>query len=62
MRALGDPDALPTGDLVLLCALGLKTPGELEKRAEAWRPWRSYASMYLWSTAGMKHTQKQQSD
>ena len=50
MRALGDPDAFPTGDLVLLRALGLKTSGELEKRAEAWRPWRSYASMYLWST------------
>lgn len=48
MRALGDPDAFPTGDLVLLRALGLKTSQELEKRAEAWRPWRSYASMYLW--------------
>lgn len=51
MRALGEPDAVPTGDLDLLRALGLKTSGELEKRAEAWRPWRSYASMYLWSTA-----------
>ncbi|HEV7743481.1 MAG TPA: AlkA N-terminal domain-containing protein [Pyrinomonadaceae bacterium] len=50
MRALGDPDAFPTGDLDLLRALGLKTSRALEKRAEAWRPWRSYASMYLWST------------
>jgi AraC family transcriptional regulator of adaptative response / DNA-3-methyladenine glycosylase II len=50
MRAWGEPDALPTGDLGLLRALSLKTSRELEKRAEAWRPWRSYASMYLWSS------------
>jgi len=50
MRALGDPDALPAGDAGLLRALGLRTSRELEKRAEAWRPWRSYASMYLWRT------------
>jgi AraC family transcriptional regulator of adaptative response / DNA-3-methyladenine glycosylase II len=49
MRALGEPDALPTGDIGLLRALGLKSSRELERRAEAWRPWRSYASMYLWS-------------
>ena len=51
MRALGEPDAFPTGDLGLLRALGLRTSRELEGRAEAWRPWRSYASMYLWTTA-----------
>ena len=50
MRALGEPDAFPSTDLGLLHALGLKASRELEKRAEAWRPWRSYASMYLWST------------
>src|SRR4051812_34723554 len=49
MRALGDPDSLPTGDVGLLHAIGVKTSRELEKRAEAWRPWRSYASMYLWN-------------
>jgi len=54
MRALGEPDAFPAGDLDLPGAIGLKTSGELEERAEAWRPWRSYASMYLWrSTPGM---------
>jgi len=37
MRALGEPDAFPYGNLAL------------ERRAEAWRPWRSYATMYLWS-------------
>nr|ALS92299.1 HhH-GPD superfamily base excision DNA repair protein [uncultured bacterium] len=60
MRALGEPDAFPAGDVGLLRALGLKTSSELERRAEAWRPWRSYASIYLWSTTeGMKHSQKQ---
>ena len=28
------------------------TPKELENRAEAWRPWRSYAVMHLWRAAG----------
>ena len=51
MRALGEPDAFPTGDLGLLRVLGLRTSRELAQCAEAWRPWRSYASMYLWSTA-----------
>lgn len=49
MRALGDPDAFPSGDLGLLRALGLKSAGELERRAEVWRPWRAYAAMYIWS-------------
>ncbi len=54
MRGLGDPDALPGGDLGLRAAaqrLGL-APGRglLETRAERWRPWRSYAVQYLWST------------
>ena len=51
MRALGEPDALPTGDLGLLHALNLKRHRDLEQRAEAWRPWRSYAVMYLWKMA-----------
>jgi len=59
MRALGDPDAFPAGDVGLIRALGLRTSSELEERAEAWRPWRSYASMYLWSTAdGLTHSAK----
>lgn len=49
LRALGDPDAFPSGDLGLLRALGLTNSRELEHRAEGWRPWRAYASMYLWS-------------
>jgi AraC family transcriptional regulator of adaptative response / DNA-3-methyladenine glycosylase II len=49
MRALGEPDALPTGDLGLLRTLGLKNLREMEKRSEGWRPWRAYATMYLWN-------------
>jgi AraC family transcriptional regulator, regulatory protein of adaptative response / DNA-3-methyladenine glycosylase II len=52
MRALGEPDAFPSGDLGLLHALGLTNTRELEQRAEAWRPWRAYAAMYLWRMAG----------
>jgi AraC family transcriptional regulator of adaptative response / DNA-3-methyladenine glycosylase II len=48
MRALGEPDAFPSGDIGLLRALGLKNSAELERRSEAWRPWRAYATMYLW--------------
>ena len=52
MRALGEPDAFPSGDLGLLRALKLRSSRELEQRAEGWRPWRAYAAMYLWSIAG----------
>jgi AraC family transcriptional regulator of adaptative response / DNA-3-methyladenine glycosylase II len=48
MRALGEPDAFPSGDLGLLRALGLRNPRELESHAQRWRPWRAYAAMYLW--------------
>jgi AraC family transcriptional regulator of adaptative response / DNA-3-methyladenine glycosylase II len=49
MRALGEPDAFPSGDLGLRHALNVGSSRELEERAEAWRPWRAYAAMYLWS-------------
>jgi AraC family transcriptional regulator of adaptative response / DNA-3-methyladenine glycosylase II len=52
MRALGDPDAFPAGDLVLLRNSGFTTSAELARRAEAWRPWRAYAAMYLWRGTG----------
>ncbi len=48
MRALGEPDAFPSGDLGLLRALGLGSTREVERRSERWRPWRAYAAMYLW--------------
>ncbi len=49
MRALGDPDAFPSGDLGLMRKLGLKNARELEAQAEVWRPWRAYGAMYIWS-------------
>jgi AraC family transcriptional regulator of adaptative response / DNA-3-methyladenine glycosylase II len=55
LRALGDPDALPAGDLVLRRVAGGGAPltmRELSARAEAWRPWRSYAVLHLWRVAG----------
>jgi AraC family transcriptional regulator of adaptative response / DNA-3-methyladenine glycosylase II len=52
MRALGEPDAFPTGDLGLLRTAGVESSRELEQCAEAWRPWRAYAAMYLWNIAG----------
>jgi AraC family transcriptional regulator, regulatory protein of adaptative response / DNA-3-methyladenine glycosylase II len=52
MRALGEPDAFPSGDLGLLRTSGVASARELERRAEAWRPWRAYAAMYLWNIGG----------
>ena len=49
MRALRDPDAFPAGDLALLKAAHTTKPKELEALSQAWRPWRAYASLYLWA-------------
>ncbi|GHS87189.1 DNA-3-methyladenine glycosylase [Actinomycetota bacterium] len=57
LRALGDPDVFPAGDLVLRHALaGLPggTGATVDVRAatarsEVWRPWRGYAAQHLWS-------------
>jgi AraC family transcriptional regulator, regulatory protein of adaptative response / DNA-3-methyladenine glycosylase II len=51
MRGLNEPDAFPTGDLVLRRMAGGCTPAALERRAESWRPWRAYAVMLLWQEA-----------
>lgn len=51
MRALGEPDAFLAGDLVLRRVTGGLTARELNRRSEAWRPWRAYAVMLLWQTA-----------
>ncbi|MBP1183612.1 DNA-3-methyladenine glycosylase [Methylobacterium sp. PvR107] len=53
MRVLKLPDALPVGDVGLLRALatatGRPSPAALLERAEAWRPFRSYAAQHLWA-------------
>lgn len=50
MRALHWPDAFPASDLMLRRAAGNLTTAQLTRRAEAWRPWRSYAAMRLWNS------------
>jgi len=54
MRALGDPDAFPVTDLGIRFgarALGLdEHPAALTTGAARWRPWRAYATQYLWAT------------
>jgi len=51
MRALHWPDAFPSGDLMLMRAANA-TRKQLEQMAEAWRPWRAYATHYLWQSLG----------
>jgi AraC family transcriptional regulator of adaptative response / DNA-3-methyladenine glycosylase II len=52
MRALGDPDVFLVEDLGVRHALarlgGPSDQREARALAEAWAPWRSYASQYLW--------------
>jgi AraC family transcriptional regulator of adaptative response / DNA-3-methyladenine glycosylase II len=54
MRALGDPDAFPAGDLGLRHAFArLDQPHDaraVAAVAERWRPWRAYAALHLWAT------------
>jgi AraC family transcriptional regulator of adaptative response / DNA-3-methyladenine glycosylase II len=38
---LGEPDAFPGSDLYLR---------DVAHEAEAWRPWRAYAAMYIWKS------------
>ena len=53
MRALRIPDAFPPGDIGLL--RGMAALGEpfnkaaLLERSAAWRPWRAYAAIQLWT-------------
>ncbi len=49
MRALRDADAFPAGDLVLRTAMGWSSEAQAREAAEAWRPWRAYAAMHIWT-------------
>ncbi|HET9990947.1 MAG TPA: AlkA N-terminal domain-containing protein [Kofleriaceae bacterium] len=49
MRALHLPDAFPAADLGIQKALDRAGPRDAEARAAAWRPYRSYAVMHLWT-------------
>jgi AraC family transcriptional regulator of adaptative response / DNA-3-methyladenine glycosylase II len=55
LRALRDPDAFPAADIGLQRALagpgGIRpSANALEARSQAWRPWRAYAALHLWTT------------
>jgi AraC family transcriptional regulator, regulatory protein of adaptative response / DNA-3-methyladenine glycosylase II len=52
MRALAWPDAFPATDIGVMNAMGTRDLKEVSARAEAWRPWRSYAVMRLWQSLG----------
>jgi len=52
MRALHWPDAFPSGDLMLLRAANASQK-QLKQLAEGWRPWRAYATHYLWQSLGV---------
>ncbi len=58
MRALRDPDAFPAADVVIRRMLtepgGTRpTPAAVVRRAEAWRPYRSLATIHLWTAAAL---------
>ncbi len=64
MRALGDRDAFPAADLGVLKAMALADVRrrDIAARAEAWRPWRAYATLHLWESLGKRDDAPQVSD
>lgn len=50
MRAMGWPDAFPHTDYGIKKALEPRNEKEILSLAEAWRPWRSYATINLWNS------------
>ncbi|MDC7218920.1 MAG: DNA-3-methyladenine glycosylase [Spirochaetales bacterium] len=52
MRGLGMADAFPASDLGIIKALAVNgkrpTTKDIERQAEKWRPWRSYAALCIW--------------
>lgn len=54
MRALSWPDAFPPNDIAVMKAMkqrfGTATAREAEAQSQAWRPWRAYAVLRLWSS------------
>lgn len=61
MRALNEPDAFPSGDLVLRRMAGDCSARDLDRRSQAWRPWRAYAVMLLWQAARDRDERKRRS-
>jgi len=63
LRAFGEPDAFPAGDLGLRRALeAARAPADaasLTKRAQAWSPFRAYATLHLWNSLGASPVKKE---
>lgn len=56
LRAVGEPDAFPAGDLGLRKAFGRSVPlreRDVKGLAEVLRPWRGYAAMLIWQAGPM---------
>jgi 3-methyladenine DNA glycosylase/8-oxoguanine DNA glycosylase len=58
---LGRPDVMPAGDLGIRRSVQLAdklravaTPKQVLERSQAWRPYRSIASIYLWQATKLK--------
>jgi len=49
MRALRWPDAFPKEDIAVRNNLGGVTAKQAEEMSQAWRPWRSYAVLHIWT-------------
>jgi AraC family transcriptional regulator, regulatory protein of adaptative response / DNA-3-methyladenine glycosylase II len=55
LRALRDPDSLPSTDVALVRAFAqlrgeVSSPVQLCEHGVSWQPWRSYAAQHLWAS------------
>jgi AraC family transcriptional regulator of adaptative response / DNA-3-methyladenine glycosylase II len=59
LRALGHPDVFLPTDIGIRDALRRcgRDPATAPELADAWRPWRSYAQLYLWHTLSQTSTE-----
>jgi AraC family transcriptional regulator of adaptative response / DNA-3-methyladenine glycosylase II len=60
MRALSWPDAFPHPDVAVLNAMKESNGRRALARADAWRPWRSYAVLHLWKSLERPAKEKSQ--
>ena len=62
MRGLSDPDAFPSADLGIIKALTINDDKPNNKAilaiAEQWRPWRAYATIFLWQSLALTNQLK----
>ncbi|NND99354.1 MAG: 3-methyladenine DNA glycosylase 2, partial [Pirellulaceae bacterium] len=63
MRVLRESDAFLASDVALqrILAVDKVRPdrGQLLARAEAWRPWRAYATLHFWTSEVQQESAKQ---